>query len=810
MRLALQRLPTNSDGLRYLRSTLHAFDGIVELPTPGPCPVCRQRWTLGSARHYISLRSSLYDGSRNTPKHSSPEDGAANTRIHERPPLNVADNKTNRTKSESHHQSLMKEDSRMLNQNLEGRVASHRERVIWRFLDGSAGPHHFPVWLELAHTRRRVHGIKGVRLVWKAILERDVKLPTTGEAADGLWNHLLQLGFDDPDALKEIFIYARGLKEGHGRIWPKLYVVVVGHYLLQKPNRAWLCHMRLHKHFPPSNPQLRQLFRITMTDQKLCQLFLSMHGYFPQARIYDVAIPELCRHGLYATAVAWHKKMIDRKDLPSNARSTEPVMRYLAATGQKARLMEYTRLMVAAGVSFVPCNTQDMLVSPVVSPELLGLVGYDKEEVPQYGYSDKFCARLMATRFFSIETIIGTLGCLAIHEIGPLALRAMATRELLHNPYCSIIADRLDQLTNAGISTGSSTFSILVRRLAAEGQSHLLANIVSCDLHTDTFDDHKLQESLLLFYHENGDTMAFNRTMAILLARVPKGMVPARRWNIILRSYLSRRELQAVKDTIEKMQDLQIQIEPKSITYMSQTMLSLRQVGRRPPETKELGLLIRIWQDILRSGGLVPPWIWSEIFRRLGMSGHLVMFESLALWLAAWYSSPTYRTSLSSLLGQSEGDSKPLHPSMAIDLKPSNPLHPLYIIFAPTLQQAMVAWGFQHTFIVSQKRATRSQRPDWTWGLALLRKLRDSNVYIRHHTVSKAFKLRLIELFGPGKSKRKINRMIRRRNRDSLGIYVWRGKEIWGSDLLHRDRRWIGQSERIMIANSEIEKEYHS
>ncbi|CAL8580692.1 hypothetical protein XPA_006412 [Xanthoria parietina] len=792
MRLALQRLPAEPDALRFLRSTLHAFDSIVGLPTPGPCSVCRPQWDLGYARQYISLRPSPNPVSRNIPRPSSQNTGAANPGFHEKPSLQEANNKANRNKNESHCRSFLKERWKTLNQNLEGQVASHHERVIWRLLDVSAAPHDFLLWLELAHTRRRVHGIKGIRLVWKAMLERNVKLPTTGEAADGLWNHLLQLGFEDPEMLKETFIYARRLKEDHGRIWPKMYVVVVGHYLSRKPERAWLCHMRLHKHFPPSSQQMRQLFRITLTDEKPRQMFLSMHRYFPQARIYDVAIPELCKQGLYATAVKWHKKLIERRDLPSSARPTKPIMQHLAATGQKARLMEFTRLMVAAGVSFVPYDTQDMLVSSVLPPELLNQVE-DEQHVPSsHGYSDEFCARLMATRFFSIGNIIKTLGFLGIHEIGPLALRAMASRELPHNPYYCVIKDRLDQLTNAGVSTGNSTFSIIVRRFVAERQSHLLASLVSCDLHTDTFDDNKLQESLLTYYHENDDMIAFDRTMAILLVRVPNGIILARRWNLILRSYLSRRELQAMNNTIVKMQDLQVQIEPKSITYMSRNMLSPRQVGRRPADTKELGLLIRIWQDVLRSGGLVPPWVWTEILRRLGMAGRLIMFERLALWLALWYSSPTYRTSSSCLLGQSERDRELIHRSMTIDLEPSNPLHPLRVIFAPTLQQAIVAWGFQHTFFRLERSGTHGRRPDWTWGLALLQKLRNSNVYVRHRDVSKAFKLRLIGLFGSGNSKRKVNQLIRRRNRDSLGMYVARAKEIWGSDLLHKDERRTG------------------
>ena len=786
MRLALQHLLANTDALSYSRKTLRAFNGIVELPTPGLCSSCGSRLGPNSARNHISLR--LPPGN----------DDDARTEVQKRPPSCEADNQTNEFQGESHRRSRSTTELGKPIKHFNDDISSHRERLIWHLLDGSEPPKDSLIWLELAHTRRRVHGVEGMRLVWTAILERDWRMPTVGEAADGLWNHLIQLGYEDPHVLKEIFIYARRLKENHGRVWPKLYFTVVGHYFRQKPGRAWLCHMRLQKHFPPSTQHLRHLFLMTLTNKKLRQLFLSMHRYFPQAHIYDIAIPELCRHGMYATAVRWHKKLIQRGDIPSSARRTEPVMQYLAVTGQKARLMEYTRLMVAAGVSFVPYDTQDMLVMRMSNNE---------SDNSDNGYSDDFCARLMATRFFSIETIIGTLGFLRIREIGPLALRAMATRELLHIPYCRAIENRLDQLANAGLSTGNSTFSILVRQCVAEGQSHLLASIVSCDLHTDTFDDHKLQESLLTFYYVNSDKTAFDRTMAILLAKVPTGLIPAKLWNLTLRSRLVRQELEAVKDTIGKMQDLQIQIEPKSVVCMSQRILSPRQVGRGPAETKELGLLIRIWQDVLRSGGLVPPWVWNEIFRRLGMSGRLIMFERLALWLASWYSSPIYRTSLSCLLTRRKGDAEPLQPSMVIDLKTSNPLHPLHVIFNPKLQQAIVAWGFQHTFPSHKRSVGHGRRPDWTWGLALLRKLRDSSVYISQPTVRKAFKLRVIGLFGPGNSKRKINQRVRWRNKDGLGAYVGKAKRVWGNELFHKDPRRLDQAETSMIRNSITEVE---
>lgn len=199
---------------------------------------------------------------------------------------------------------------------------------------------------------------QGIRIVWRAILEKGLDLPTVGQSADGLWNHILELGFEDPEVLKKIFIYARKLKEHQGRAWPKLYSTVLSRYLRTAPSRALLYHTRLHKYFPPSSQQFRQLLTLVLHDEQIRQIFLSMHKDFPHARVYDSAIPELCRQGLYATAVVWHKKLTKRGDMPSNAKVAEPVLHYLARVDEKTRLVEYSRLMVAAGVAQKPKRDQ--------------------------------------------------------------------------------------------------------------------------------------------------------------------------------------------------------------------------------------------------------------------------------------------------------------------------------------------------------------------------------------------------------------------------------------------------------------------
>ncbi|KAL8724559.1 MAG: hypothetical protein Q9181_006773 [Wetmoreana brouardii] len=778
MRLALQRLLADSDVLQYFRRTLSPSNGLIRLSDSRPCQDCRRQLRARRARcNSSSTLSTTY----------------------KRVSRDETDEKVDRIRSKLRGQGPWPERVKIVNKQLYRLGPGDREQVIWRLLIEQDLRKDFGIWLELVQTRRRIQGVEGIRLVWRAVIERSLDLPVVGELADRLWNHFLELGFEDQEVMEEIFIYALEQEESHGRVWCNLYAAVIGRCLRTAPGRAWSCHMRLHKHFPPSSQQFRQLLTLVLHDEKLRQIYLEMHKDLSDVHIYDVAIPELCRRGLYATAVEWHEQLTKRGDLPSDAKIAEPVLHYLARIGEKSKLMEYSPLPVAAGISkkanrYRPADVPSLLTGKVFLKTMTEVHGLLPN--PEKQFSDQFCARIFATKVFSISNIISALGCLGTQEIGPLALREMAVRELPHSPYHRAIQCRFGELEEAGILIGKSTFSTVVRRLAFEEKDHILKNVITCDLHSDTFEDHKLQESLLSFYHEQHNTTAFDRTLAILTANVleeDKDLLETVRWNLILRSYLARQQLQGAQSVIEKMRDLRIQVDSESLTCMSQTMLSPRQVGRRPATTRELDLITRVWQDTLRSGATVPPSVWAEILRRLGMSGHLIAFERLALWLASWYSSPVYQNTQISRLSH---NTNPLLPVTHADLKSSNPFHPSHTIFPRSLQQGVVAWGFQHHHTNHEHRARYQRRLDWTWGLSLLRRLRDLNVYVPQQVVSKAFRIRLVALFGPGRSRRKINRTNKHRNESSPEQYIIQAKKIWGPDLLSRYPTMLVHRER--------------
>ena len=781
MRLALRRLLTHTDYLRYPSYQLPALEAFVGLSVSNTARDYQRRLTACTPRS--SSNQAQYNATRSSNYLVVPADNASapGTRLVRRVLQDVPPDKDSQIKSEMRLKHSRNERIVVFKEHLDQSGRHDHERTIWRLLDVYELRRDFRLWLDLATARRRSHGVEGIRLVWRTMLSRNLDLPVEGPSADGLWTHLLELGFEDPHVLEEIFIYVRAQKEAHGRAWPHLYASVLSHHIRASSGKTWLCHMRLHKHFPPTSQQFQQLLTLASPDEKLRQIYLKMHESFPYIHLYDFAISELCKQGLYATAAMWHEKLIRRGDCPSDARKAEPVLRFLAVSGDKSRLMEYTRLMVEAGVSFAAYRDKNVKIPSFISHNIVVPPLGQFDETPEKKLSDGFCARLFATRVFSVDTVIGSLVFLGAEQIGPQALREMAARDLCYNPFHQAVQARLDQLREAGISTGDSTFSLVVRRLAAEGKDDLLRNVISCDLHSDTFDDHDLQESLLPHYQEQDDKMAFTRTIMILTARLSDRFVEAKRLNYVLRAHLTRRDLSGVKRIIEEMREHEVQVEPKSTMHMRETMLSQRNVGHRPANTKELDFLIRMWQDALRSGVMIPPYAWTEILRRLGMCGRLLAFERLALWLAAWYSSPHFRASQScNTYGRYATIAFP-HPLMSIDIKPSNPMHPLRTLFPPSLQRGIVAWGFQHDCYTIDRR---QRQLDWTWGLFLLRRLRDADVHILNLVVAKAFKLRLVTMFGYGRSKRKINRVGRRWDRSDFELYIRKAKEIWGRDLI--------------------------
>lgn len=642
-----------------------------------------------------------------------------------------------------------------------GRISNQGSRLVDDLSYGAD----FELWLELIWFRRRRKDVEGGDAIWEEIQKRNLQIPTEGPAADDLWSRLVQFG-----DLKNVVAYAQWIRKSTGNAWQGLYVKIISHCLSTKPRNAYRWHKRLPEEFLPSSEQLKQLFERTVSRERTLTVFKAIYKDLPNRDMYATIIPHLCNKEQYRTAVKWHNFLMKINDIPSSSISAEPLLHYLAIHGRNHQFMEIVNGMVHAGVSFEGSDDKIFKHKALISREIVNRELGNNCSIAPMVVSDGFCARLFATTTFSIDTIINCLRVLGIKTIGPLSLRELAWREGSSPVLC---CQRIDQLKGAGINLGDSTFSTLVVSLASKNEGQLLQEVINCDMHPDAFEDKKLQRTLLDSYHQSGDILRVDRSLAILTVKLP----PRIHWNVLLRSSLKRQDTAKTYQILDTMQEHQIPISAKSSTYVRIYMLSTRQVSQPPIRIDDVQKVIAIFQRILRAKGEVSPFEWKEILRRLGMMGRLIELENVSIWLADWYANPKAPASQLSRFHQ-----KSHRTPGPCSLQHSQ--HPLRAIFSAPLQKAIIAWGFQHTsHIVKGAPDFGDNGLTWRWGLELLRKLARRNVPIQRDTVLSGCRLRLIALFGNGRSRRVINQRAQAMNKQSIEHFGREIESICGRDI---------------------------
>lgn len=642
-----------------------------------------------------------------------------------------------------------------------------------RLVDQIHYAQNFDLWLELIRFRHRHHGVKGLQSLFKEIQNRDLRIPVHGNVADELWDLFLRLGWETGTMWSNVIPYARKLRAATKRSWSKLYFRVLSYCLRDTPQKAVQWHAKLYNDFPPSLEQMKQIFDQAATTDAALAAFKRMYTDRPIPNMYATVIHRLCNLGKHEEAVRWHHLLTRMNDKPLNSAVAEPLSNYLTVYCNDTRLVETTEEMMGAKASVADPIVHSFRNGQFSSLKMNREHGRTRS-APMKRFGDGFCARLFATKVFSIDTIINGLRILGIDSIGPCSLRELALREQ-SSP--KAICQRIDQLKNTGVSLDNSIFSTLIRSLASKGDGELLKDVVDCDMHPEAFEDQPLQESLLASYQRSGDHQQANRTLAILTIKVLPDDFPGVYWNLLLSSALKRKNLTDVHRILDEMHEHGVSVDRKSICDVRRQLLSVRDASRLPTNTAELPSVIAILQKILQMGNPVPAFEWREFFRRLGMTGQLTELEKLSLWLADWYSNPGFQASQLSVFNR-----RKVH--VPRYLSTNHRSHPLRMIFPPMAQQAIIAWGFKHPARI-QKRAARSQNKGlaWRWGIALLRKLKQRTVSIRDSTVSKACELRLKALFREGELNRRVSRQSRAQNIQYLKHLAEEIEKVWGGKL---------------------------
>lgn len=661
--------------------------------------------------------------------------------------------------------------------------------------DNSTTPDFEPLLQAVLRQRRRA-GTQGLRALWKYITACDFELPTKGAKADQLWGNLVQMGIDS-DVLPSVIRYATILRQKTNSYWRDLYYDIIRSQIARDSPKTLKYHKKLYKKFPPTVEQFMSLFDLVHKRTRLSfsrmQKLMRIYVDLPFRNLYADIITRLYENEDFSGAASWHGIMIMKKDVPADLYLYRPLFRYMVLHGDRKLLAAMVEMMVEARISLPNFITYPLPISPA-SQKLIDQRLAEIHGIKPLTVDDGFCARLFATTWFSIGTVIKILRILGVDTLGACSLREVLVRDSAIPE--SVLAS-LAHIRSNGISLDSSTYCSLVKRLALADNARLLENVSQCDLHPETFEDKALQESLLFEYYNNGDQLQVDRTLAILTAKCTDKSQPTVYWNVHLRLQLKQKDIKAVNHTLELMHASQIHIESASSAYVRICLLTRRSIGKRPHFTHDLPIITNIWQNVLRSGGVVPSIAWKEVLRRLGMTGQLDEYEKLALWLAKYYSGSSAGPSLGLLPGHQVVSVQLARRLTYVPSRLSSGelSHPLHVLFPPNVQQAIVAWGFQHA---------RIGGANWRWGLQLLLKLKLFRVFIKRSTVARACRLRLANIFGTGRSSKTINRRTEAQNAHALGFYVREIEKIGGLSLFFGPVSRNHEAKRIGLLREEF------
>lgn len=628
-------------------------------------------------------------------------------------------------------------------------------------------------WIEILHFQERVYGNNGVKAIWKELRNRNVHLPTGGLTAQSFWEILLA----NNDIRKSVVAYAEDLKSRTGSFYGPLYETVIGRCFSEsKRGHVQKWHDKLFVTFPPQPGALRRIAPKVGGGKTATKAFRYIYHRCGQRDVYDALIPSLCNKGQWYAALKYHPELVNMGDLPAGI-----------STDSLVELDFQTALLTAQRNQVLKGNPRSEPPEPPepqkaeFSRESMNQVLGEVHGIKPKKMDDHFCARIFATRAFSIDVIIRGLVMFGIEEVGPLALREMASR----NPDPQKISHNISVLNEAGISIGKAVYSQALRRFADDGRQDLINSLVSTDQHPDAFEDSKLQRQLLSAFVERGQWSDVHRTLAVLTV-FHKNPVKEQ-WNILIQKLSRSRNLDLLCKVLEDTQARKIPLTEASLSALQTHQLRNRQSGNAPV-TEDIGyddtsLIANIWRNTLDSGEFVEPRRWTEIFRRYGMTERFDDVVKLALWLADWYCPQTAAhrpdTPLQRLLQHQHPGSLSI---VALAVPPTHPGHPLRQIFNSEQLGGFISWGVRraHVLPTPADPADSAKPPHyWAQGLRLCKALRDRGVYVSTSVVRVELRCQLVHLFGRGQSNRPYNRRSVKHNSYSVLEMIEYANRFW-------------------------------
>ncbi|KAK3712266.1 hypothetical protein LTR37_009128 [Vermiconidia calcicola] len=663
------------------------------------------------------------------------------------------------------------------------------ERRLGKLLvDESGQTDNLKLWIEILRFRQRVDGFEGVYDVWHGMRKREIDLPVSGSDADVLWTTFIHAGMtsaeqnnDERAQLRsDIIGHAQDLRERTGLHFAQIHKCMVGRWLRVRPNMALTWHKKLLDAGFVDRGAVKSVAVDAMHSLHPLQAFhrfKQMYRKSEERDLYDYCIGDVLQLRDDLTALRWHRLFVQQSDCPSTAMSERGDVQELFSWDEDACLVtkKPTKRHQGSLSTPEPAVSEDKF--PRMTRESMNTIVGDVHGIKPKEISDNFCAKLFATRAFSLDLVIKGLSFFGVEKLGPLAIREMMVRAGSPIEF----NNKLGDLKQLGITFEQSIFARLAVKLANEGHTTLWQALLESDQHPETYEDRHLQEQLLSSFLSQANWMQTHLTLLVLSLGETTEL--HRGWNRVLQHYASTLQYRSLLDVMQSMRNQNFPLTLRSLNLLYRCVLPPRKSGKRYVKNSAPKLFDPL--DFTRSafiysaerGQYVPHYMWIEVLKRYGMDHRWDDTERLVLWMVKWYSvtNPVLR--------------EQLHAHVYLGRKRLiRQISTLRLVFRPVMLKALFVWGFRSASTRHELHPQESQHnkntttvnvETWARGLALLQILRRNGIVEDNCDVLAAFKQRMWILFGPGYSTLGLNNEARRGNHMSLTHYINHANDVF-------------------------------
>jgi hypothetical protein len=556
-------------------------------------------------------------------------------------------------------------------------------------------------WQRLLLRRQRLHGYYGdggVREFLYRLKLSKHDLAVDSKAAEVLWIALLE----NAALQKEVLDYAIDLRQRTGRVFAKLYYYVMSSILLD-PNHHLDHAVYIHSLFRDQyiiTPRCIQLLApFAVRNEKASATFKAIYDLFRSGHmsIYDQIVPTLLQRGNWVQALEWHEHLLKKGDGPQS-------------TNYMQDLQDSRPDLVPLFMQYDP-QSSTYVAKPehmidVPSPEdysILKGISLPSATANIDPLSDRICSRLFATRTLSVNFIISGLKIFESRLLGPLAMREL----FLRAKSAQHASQYLQLLKDAEIDIQETNYSDILLSFVVAEEYELLQDLVTSDLHPETFDDLALQHKLLAMYALDEDHLACKRTRAVLnILSTPGRKLSTKSTLVISKDIFEPAKAHTLTQQINDIM-ASVDLEYADLDTVMTNLLSYHHYERRKPsELSTAIMMLNISNVTLQNGHIAPPRQINTLLTRLGKANKFDLVWNFSTHIMSILGRPAAATEAPFLQESLHNISSPVV-SLSTCLPISHAQNYLAQIFTPRMLKLIIVWGMKnglYHFLDEQRR----------------------------------------------------------------------------------------------------------